>query len=234
MKNNNIELIRKAVSDSKPIIDFSNAALLIIDMQEYQTREGSITKIYGMISPSISEYYLERVKNIAEPNVIRVLNQFRKIAAPVIFTKFASVKEDESDLAQYCRDGNQISNDISGEPLIPHINSKAASLTAAFEPKKDEILLQKARSGAFINTSLDDLLREKGVEQLVIAGVLTHACVENTARVGIDLGYSVFVVDDACATLDPDLHENSIAAMEVLSASIVQAEDVIDAATSNS
>ena len=159
--SSNIELMRNAVSASSPSIDFGKAALLVIDMQEYQTREGSITNIYGMISPTISEYYLERVSSITEPNVIRVLNQFRVKRAPVIFTKYASVKDDESDLAQYCIEGNRVSRELSGEPIIPHIDSQAASLTSAFEPEKDELLLQKSRSGAFINTPLDGLLRNK-------------------------------------------------------------------------
>lgn len=234
MNSENIRLMRSAVRATNTPIDFDSAALLVIDMQEYQTREGSITNTYRMISPSIPQYYLDRVKTLAEPNAIRVLKQFREENALVVFTVFASVEEDESDLARFCRDGNRISRDISGEPLIPPIHSKTASLTAAFTPEGDDIVLQKSRSGAFINTPLDAMLRNRGVEQLFIVGVLTHACVENTARTGIDLGYSVFVVEDACATLDPCLHEHSIAAMEVLSANIVVSGDVINAATKTS
>ena len=227
--SSNIELMRKAVSAASSAIDFGKAALLVIDMQEYQTREGSITNFYRMISPSITDYYLERVSSIAEPNVIRVLNQFRAEDAPVIFTKYASAKNDDSDLAQYCIEGNKFFKELSGEPIIPHIDSRAASLTSAFEPQKGELLLQKSRSGAFINTPLDELLREKGVEQVVVVGVLTHACVENTVRVALDLGYSVFVIEDACATLDARLHEHSIAAMEVLNANIINTSTVVTA-----
>ncbi|MCX2979886.1 cysteine hydrolase [Halieaceae bacterium IMCC14734] len=108
-----------------------------------------------------------------------------------------------------------------------HTDYRAASLTIAFKPQKDELLLQKSRSGAFINTPLDGFLLEKGVEQVVIVGVLTHACVENTARVALDLGYTVFVVDDACATLDASLHENALAAMQVLNANIICTDDII-------
>lgn len=52
--------------------------------------------------------------------------------------------------------------------------------------------------------------------------------------VGVDLGYEVFVVEDACATLDPNLHENSIAAMEVLSANIMTVQLALDSRNESS
>jgi len=88
-------------------------------------------------------------------------------------------------------------------------------------------VLHLPRSGSFTLTALDDILQQKGIEQLVIIGVLTHACVENTARIARDLGYDVTVVDDACATLDPQVHRNAIAAMALLGVDIVQTADLI-------
>ena len=226
--SDNLKLMREAIRSNKSIIDFDISALLVIDMQEYQIREGSITNVYGMISPTISEYYLDRVKSVTEPNVIAAIDKFRSNGALVLFTKYASIEDDESDLAAYCRAGNRVSTEVTGGPLIPSIDNPAASLVKGLQPLANELTLQKSRSGAFINTPLDDILRKNKIEQIVIVGVLTNACVENTARVGLDLDYTVFVIDDACATLDAQLHENSIAAMEVHSINIIQTRELSD------
>ncbi len=222
-----VDLMRQAVrAGGRPALDFEHAALIVVDMQHYQAREGSIVKLYGAISPAIGEYYLHRVRTLAEPNTVRLLQRFRAGGGGVIFTCFASACEDESDLPGYIREGNRASLALSGEALIPQVDDPAAGLLETMQPGDGEVVLQKSRSGAFVNTRLDALLRERGVEQVVVCGVLTHACVENTVRVAIDLGYTVFVVDDACATLDPALHEHALAAMELLSAHVVDTVDL--------
>jgi nicotinamidase-related amidase len=225
--SDNLQLMRETIRANRPAIDFKKSALLVIDMQEYQIREGSITNVYGMISPAIPAYYLERITGITEPNVLALLKEFRSKDAMVLFTQYASIEKDESDLAAYCRAGNRVSTEVTGGPLIPNIQDSAASLVKTLQPLENELTLQKSRSGAFINTPLDSILRDNEIEQIVIVGVLTNACVENTARVGLDLDYTVFVVDDACATLDAQLHENAIAAMEVHSINIIQTRDLV-------
>jgi nicotinamidase-related amidase len=63
-----------------------------------------------------------------------------------------------------------------------------------------EPLVQKHFPNAFRETDLLDLLRGWGVERLVITGMMTHMCVDATARAAADLGFQVVVVADACAT----------------------------------
>ncbi len=65
-----------------------------------------------------------------------------------------------------------------------------------------EPLVVKHYPNSFRGTNLLDLLRAQKIERLVITGMMTHMCVDATARAAADLGFQVIVVDDACATRD--------------------------------
>lgn len=63
-----------------------------------------------------------------------------------------------------------------------------------------EPLVQKHYPNAFRETNLLALLREWGIERVIVAGMMTHMCVDATARTAADLGFQVLVAEDACAT----------------------------------
>jgi nicotinamidase-related amidase len=67
-------------------------------------------------------------------------------------------------------------------------------------PIGDEPVIQKHYPNAFRDTSLQDTLARWGIERLVIAGMMTHMCVDATTRAATDLGYSCTVAKDAVAT----------------------------------
>lgn len=221
------EMLQAVTWGESAPLDFKHAALVVIDMQEYQARDGAICKRYGLISEAIPAYYLKRLTEVAEPNMVKLVELFRRQKSTIIYTRYASDKDDESDLQPFMREINKESIASCGEPIIPNISDPATELVSSFDVREDEIVLQKPRSGSFTLTALDDILQEKGIRQLVIIGVLTHACVENTARIASDLGYGVVVVDDACATLDPEIHRNAIAAMTLLNIDIAQTDELI-------
>ncbi|HEY2982360.1 MAG TPA: cysteine hydrolase family protein [Anaerolineales bacterium] len=65
-----------------------------------------------------------------------------------------------------------------------------------------EPIVYKHEPNAFLNTDLLTLLQGWGVERVVVAGMMTHMCVDATARAAADLGFEVIVAADACATRD--------------------------------
>jgi nicotinamidase-related amidase len=71
-----------------------------------------------------------------------------------------------------------------------------------FMPLRGEQLIQKQVPDAFCLTTLETVLREAGIEQLVIVGVATHNSVESTARTAGNLGFDTWVAQDACYTFD--------------------------------
>lgn len=84
----------------------------------------------------------------------------------------------------------------------------------AIAPGDDEIVLPKSSSSVFISTHIDYILRNLGVQQLILSGVLTDQCVESAIRDACDLGYLVTQVTDACATFSDTRQKASLNAIK--------------------
>ena len=65
-----------------------------------------------------------------------------------------------------------------------------------------EPIVYKHEPNSFLNTNLLELLKSWEVERVVITGMMSHMCVDATARAASDLGFKVIVAEDACATRD--------------------------------
>ena len=78
-----------------------------------------------------------------------------------------------------------------------------------------EPLVIKHHPNSFRETNLLDLLRARNIERLVMTGMMTHLCVDATARAAADLGFQVIVVEDACATRDLKYGDTTIPADHV-------------------
>lgn len=87
---------------------------------------------------------------------------------------------------------------IRGEPghgIIPEL-----------APLPDEPVLDKPGKGAFFQTDLDLMLRNRGIETLIVCGVTTEVCVHTTVREANDRGYVCIVLGDACGSYFPEFH----------------------------
>ena len=78
-----------------------------------------------------------------------------------------------------------------------------------------EPLVIKHYPNSFRETHLSEMLSANGIERLVITGMMTHMCVDATARAAGDLGYKIVVAEDACATRDLTYGETTIPAEHV-------------------
>jgi nicotinamidase-related amidase len=78
------------------------------------------------------------------------------------------------------------------------------------EQRPEDLLVTKPRWGAFIGTTLDDELRQRGVTQVFVTGVATSIGVESTARSAFEFGYNVVPVVDAMTDRDADAHRHSV------------------------
>ncbi|MEU5720267.1 isochorismatase family protein [Micromonospora sp. NPDC047738] len=77
-------------------------------------------------------------------------------------------------------------------------------------PRDDDVLVVKHSWGAFHETGLDATLRARGVDTLVIGGLVTNFGVEQTARIGDEIGYRVVLPHDAMSGLDEYAHEFAV------------------------
>lgn len=88
---------------------------------------------------------------------------------------------------------------VRGEPghdLIPELY-----------PIAGEPVIDKPGKGAFYATDLQSILRNRGIESLIVCGVTTEVCVHTTVREGNDRGYRCIVPGDCCGSYFPEFHE---------------------------
>jgi nicotinamidase-related amidase len=108
-------------------------------------------------------------------------------------------------------------------------------------PMAGEPVITKAFPNAFTQTELDDLVKQTGTKNLILAGFMSHMCVNSTARGGFSLGYNPTVVASATATRAlpsrvtgkalpaGQVHEAALAALSDLPSAVVPSvEDVPD------
>jgi nicotinamidase-related amidase len=115
--------------------------------------------------------------------------------------------------------------------------TKGVEIQAGVHPLPGELVIQKFFPNSFRDTSLLEHLKKEEIGHLVIAGMMTHMCVEATTRAAFDYGFQCTVVHDACATKALSFGETPIPAAQVQAAflaalgavyaKIVSAEDYI-------
>jgi nicotinamidase-related amidase len=88
-------------------------------------------------------------------------------------------------------------------------------------------IVTKQRVGAFLGTDLDPYLRQRGVTQIVLAGIATSAGVESTARSAYDLGYNVTLVVDAMTDRSDEMHRHSAEKVFPRFGEATQTDDVL-------
>lgn len=87
---------------------------------------------------------------------------------------------------------------IRGEP--------GHDIIAELYPAAGEVVLDKPGKGAFYQTDLELILRNRGIDTLLVAGVTTEVCVHTTIREGNDRGYRCVALADCCASYFPEFH----------------------------
>ena len=84
-------------------------------------------------------------------------------------------------------------------------------IIAALYPAPGEPVVDKPGKGAFYQTELELMLRNRGVDNLLVCGVTTEVCVNTTVREANDRGYRCIVLADCCASYFPQFHEVGLA-----------------------
>jgi nicotinamidase-related amidase len=124
------------------------------------------------------------------------------------------------ELLQCFRDHEQKTVHIQHVSLKPDASffisgDRGTDIHDAVAHFEGEPLVQKHYPNSFRETNLLDLLKGWAVERVVITGMMTHMCVDATARAAADFGFQVIVAEDACATRDLKYGETTIPAGQV-------------------
>jgi nicotinamidase-related amidase len=84
-------------------------------------------------------------------------------------------------------------------------------IIAELAPQAGEPVIDKPGKGAFYQTDLDLMLRNRGIETLLVGGVTTEVCVNTTVREANDRGFRCIVLADCCASYFPEFHAAGLA-----------------------
>jgi nicotinamidase-related amidase len=115
----------------------------------------------------------------AAAQAAKLLRHFREKALPVIHIQHLSTR-------------------AGATFFLP--DSPGVEIHQSVAPVVGEPVFQKAYPNSFRDTGLLEHLRREGVTQLVVAGSMTHMCVDTTVRAAADLGFNCLLAHDACAT----------------------------------
>jgi nicotinamidase-related amidase len=119
---------------------------------------------------------------------------FREGGLPVVLVNVTASAPGRTDAGRY-----KFSFPDDWTELVPEL-----------EQHPDDHVVSKQRVGAFIGTSLDEILRRRGVTQVFLTGIATSAGVEATARSAFDHGYNVVFVVDAMTDRSAEAHSYSV------------------------
>lgn len=145
--------------------------------------------IVGLPTAHSTADVVERSANLARA--------FRKKGLPVVLVNVAGRAPGRTDAGP-----RNFSFPPDWTELVPELGQEPSDL-----------LVTKHRTGAFLGTALDELLRERGVTQVFLAGVSTSVGVESTARSAYDLGYHVVFVSDAMTDMNEEAHAKRVEIM---------------------
>lgn len=183
-------------------LDPAASALLFVDVQNFSAhRQGAEFKD---LSDAVFEerygWFFRELEDRVIPNMQHLQAACRKAGVEVMYTTIESLTKDGRD--------RSLDYKITGFN-VPK-GSWDARVIDALALGDDEIHFPKSSSSVFISTHIDYVLRNLGVRQLVISGLITDQCVESAIRDACDLGYLVTQVTDACLTYSAERHEHSL------------------------
>ena len=190
-----------ALSRDVPV-DPACTALLVIDVQNYCCHpdgaefdgidEATKRETYG--------YYFDRLDKLVYPNTRRLQEAVRAGGGEVTFTVIESLTQDGRDRG--------LDYKITGFN-VPK-GSWDAQVIDAIAPVGDEIVIPKTASSVFNATNIEYVLRNLGIEYLIICGTVTDQCVDTAVRDACDKGFLVTLVGDCCATYSQERHDTSM------------------------
>ncbi len=185
-------------------VGLARAALIIIDMQRDFLEPGGFGAALG------NDVSLLRA---AVAPCQAVLAAARRAGLPVIHTREGH-RPDLSDAPRLKVERGDPALRIGAPGPMGRIlvrGEPGHDIIAELYPKEGEPVIDKPGKGAFYQTDLDLMLRNRGIDTLLVCGVTTEVCVNTTVREANDRGYRCIVLADCCASYFPEFHKIGLA-----------------------
>jgi nicotinamidase-related amidase len=185
-------------------VDLDGAALIIIDMQRDFLEPGGFGAALGND--------VSRLQAAVAP-CRSVLDAARQLGMLVIHTREGH-RPDLSDAPPHKVERGEAKNRIGARGPMGRIlvrGEPGHDIIAELYPLPDEPVIDKPGKGAFYQTDLELMLRNRAIDTLFVAGVTTEVCVNTTVREANDRGFRCIVLSDCCASYFPEFHQAGLA-----------------------
>jgi nicotinamidase-related amidase len=185
-------------------IDLDKTALVIIDMQRDFLEPGGFGAALGND--------VTRLQAAVEP-CRAVLAAARKVGLLVIHTREGH-RPDLSDAPPLKVERGDPALRIGAQGPMGRIlvrGEPGHDIIPELYPVAGEPVIDKPGKGAFCQTDLELMLRNRGIETLLVCGVTTEVCVNTTVREANDRGFRCIVLSDCCASYFPEFHQAGLA-----------------------
>lgn len=166
-------------------LDLTQAALLVLDMQNVFTN-------------SNSHAFIPSAQSIIEP-IQRIIKKMTSVKRLIVFTRHVTSNQEKDLMKLWWRDS--ISADEKESEIIEELETSQG------------IKITKNHYSAFIDTNLKNILNRSDINQVLITGVMSHLCCETTLREAFMRGFEPFFIVDATATYTEQLHLGTIRAV---------------------
>jgi len=194
------------------VVDPGHTAVLVIDVQNDFCAAGGHTEVN--LSKDVAD-----CQAVVEP-IERLVAGARNAGAVIIWIK---ADYDRTYLAPPIH-ARQVARGIANAYCI------SGTWGAEFyrvTPEDGDVVIEKHRHSAFIGTDLDQILRDRGIRTVVMAGVQTHVCIESSLRDASARGYYVVVPNDCVGSFDRDLHDKTLRCVEMHFGDVVSTADLL-------
>ena len=192
-------------------IDPRRSAVVVVDMQRYFVDTPPFTAMQELREP-----------------IARVLTAARAAGITVVhlITELSPGSDDAGRPGSRTR---QMMNGI-GDGLVR--GSRGAEIVAELSPAPADIVVVKTRFSGFWASRLDQVLKERNIGTLIMAGGTTTVCVESTVRDALFLEYNALVLSDCTRDISPELHESALARIEMFFGWVCESDALLPALAS--
>jgi ureidoacrylate peracid hydrolase len=187
-----------------PEIRPSTTALLVIDMQVVFVEAGQPG--YGPSAPAII------------PGINRLIGDVRAAGGLVVFTRHTVADAGPQAIPEWQRERPMMAGLLAS--FRPGL--RAHDIDGRMDRGDDDLVLDKYRLSAFAvhSSDLGEHLQRRGIDTVIVTGVVTNACCETTARDAFMLGYKTFFISDGTAAFTDEEHNATLLSMSTIFADV--------------
>ena len=201
-------------------LDPSKTALLVVDMQN------------AFMLPSVAHTLCPMACTIV-PNINRLAQAMRDTGATVVWIKTTYTPETLQEWSTFYQLSRPEQRAKRAQALAA--GSKGHELWAELDVQPSDLTVEKKRFSAFIqgSSNLAEVLRERGIDTVVVTGTVTGVCCESTARDAMMLNFKTIMVTDGNAAMTDADHNASLANFYLSFGDVMSTDKVIECLSRN-